>query len=627
MRNLTSWAVIHRLYSYNRAMSTSPSAAFRLAPAPDLQVLVDSIPSLVHTGQPDGHLDFFNQSWLTYAGCSLEELQGWKWTAAIHPDDVEGLVHKWQASLASGEPLVHEARIRRHDGEYRWMLHHMVARRDENGKIIKWHGSSIDVDDYKRRESYLAEGQRLAHTGSWAFDAAGFNYWSPEMFRIHGFDEVQKAPTIQEYLDRVHTEDREFMLNLIEGILAEPSRFDATKRIVRPDGEVRYVRCVGGPVSENPEAKKFVGSTIDVTEHELLTQELHRRAEEFQQVVDLVPQVIVVLAPNGDYIYANRVAQEYTGVILDKYGAIDLISRVVHPDDAPRMRAERARGLKGSVPFEIDVRLLGKDGVHRWFLFRYNPWIEEGSVKKWFGTATEIQSRKQEEERVRKENVRLEERTRIAQELHDTLLQSFLSASLQLRMTVDTAVSDSQVKQRLDRIVQIMNEGIAEGRNTIKDLRSTDSEKLDLVMSLSQIRHEFEMATQIEFRVNVAGVQKPVSLPIRREIYRIGREALINAFSHSGANRIEVQLEYADTSLRMRITDNGRGIDPRVLRSGREGHWGLTGMRERATKIGGTLEISSSAPSGTELQLSIPNDIAFEDRPQKGTKTQKPHGT
>src|SRR5207237_4812289 len=97
------------------------------------------------------------------------------------------------------------------------------------------------------------------------------------LFRMYGLEPAGKAPTVQGYLDCVHPQDREFMAELIKRVLAEPSRFDATKRIVRPDGEVRYIRCVGTPVVENQAPKKFVGSAIDVTEQELLTQELHSR--------------------------------------------------------------------------------------------------------------------------------------------------------------------------------------------------------------------------------------------------------------------------------------------------------------------------------------------------------------
>ena len=118
----------------------------------DLQLLVNSVPSLIHTGTPDGYLDFFNQPWLTYVGRPLEDLQGWNWTAFIHPEDVEGMVERWRASLASGEPFLHEARVLRLDGEYRWMLHHKLAVRDDCGQIVKWYGSSIDIEDRKREQ-------------------------------------------------------------------------------------------------------------------------------------------------------------------------------------------------------------------------------------------------------------------------------------------------------------------------------------------------------------------------------------------------------------------------------------------------------------------------------------------
>src|SRR5262249_45259618 len=140
-----------------------------------LRLIIDTTPALIHTARPDGYLDYFNKPWMEYLGVSREDVMGWQWTASIHPDDVEGIVQRWRASLASGEPFLHEARVRRADGAYRWMLHHKVALRDEHGNILKWYGSSLDIEDHKRAEeqlrrsaqelqrseSYLAEGQRL----------------------------------------------------------------------------------------------------------------------------------------------------------------------------------------------------------------------------------------------------------------------------------------------------------------------------------------------------------------------------------------------------------------------------------------------------------------------------------
>jgi len=210
------------------------------------------------------------------------------------------------------------------------------------------------------------------------------------------------------------------------------------------------------------------------------------------------------------------------------------------------------------------------------------------------------------------ENVRLEERTRIAQELHDTFLQAFLSASMQLGVAVDAVPEESPLKPQLDRVLQIMSRGIEEGRSTIRGLRSSDSAARDLVIALSGIEQELSCRPHIDFRVNVAGRQQPLNPSIQQEIYRIGREALLNAFCHSGAKRVEFELEYADRELQMRIRDDGTGIDPQVLRNGRKGHWGLVGMRERAERIGGFLKISSSPSSGTEVLLSLPGGVAFQ---------------
>jgi PAS domain S-box-containing protein len=348
-----------------------------------------------------------------------------------------------------------------------------------------------------------------------------------------------------------------------------------------------------------------VGTVIDITERK-------RAEKELQQLVDFVPQVIVVLDSDGKCIHANRVAREYTGLTLEEYQTVDVIGRVTHPEDVNRIRVQRERAFSGSEPFELETRLLGNDGVYRWFLLRYNPLIEEGRVRRWYASATEIESRKQEEEQVRKENVRLEERTRIAQELHDTLLQTFQSASLYLDATLYGVAQDSTLKPPLDRILQIMRQGIEEGRHAIEGLRSSGSQASDLVVGLSRLRQELEVQPDIDFRVKVSGRQKELRPEIQNEVYRIGREALVNAFRHSGAKRVDLELEYSDSDLRMRIRDNGRGIDPQVLEKGRDGHWGLTGMRERATRIGGLLKILSSATAGTEVQLSVPSAMALE---------------
>jgi ligand-binding sensor domain-containing protein/signal transduction histidine kinase len=207
---------------------------------------------------------------------------------------------------------------------------------------------------------------------------------------------------------------------------------------------------------------------------------------------------------------------------------------------------------------------------------------------------------------------RLAERTRIAQDLHDTLLQGFLSASMQLHVAADQLPSDSPAKPLVSRVLELMRQVIDEGRTALKGLRSPDSGFHDLAESFSGIQQEIAFQGRIDYQVIVEGTSRPLRPVIRDEVYRIGREALVNAFRHSRASNIEVVVGYEAKQLRILVRDNGCGIDPQVLRSGREGHWGLSGMRERAEDMGARLKVWSGADVGTEVELSIPDDIAFE---------------
>jgi signal transduction histidine kinase/ligand-binding sensor domain-containing protein len=207
---------------------------------------------------------------------------------------------------------------------------------------------------------------------------------------------------------------------------------------------------------------------------------------------------------------------------------------------------------------------------------------------------------------------RLAERTRIAQELHDTLLQGILSASMQLHVADDHIDKESPAKPFVGRVLELMTGVIDEGRNAVRGIRPPTQESADLEQAFSRIYEEIAAPAGIDFRVLAEGKPRLLQPIIREEVYRIGREALVNAFRHSGANNVEVEVEYAPGHLRLLVRDNGIGIDPEVVRAGRDGHWGLSGMRERAERIGARLRVLSAASSGTEIELSIPGHIAFK---------------
>lgn len=215
---------------------------------------------------------------------------------------------------------------------------------------------------------------------------------------------------------------------------------------------------------------------------------------------------------------------------------------------------------------------------------------------------------------------RLSERTRIAQELHDTLLQGFISASMRLHVVVDAIVDDTPMRDQLGQVMLLMRRVVNEGRNAVRGLRAPEAGD-DLERAFAQVLREHRVGDTPEHRVLVEGPPRVLHPLVRDEIYRIGCEALINALRHAHATRIETVIEYGKRHIRIVVRDDGRGMEAPVLRGGRQGHWGLAGMRERALRIGAALEIQSHPGGGTEVALSIPTALALAGRRVRARRT------
>ena len=272
---------------------------------------------------------------------------------------------------------------------------------------MHWIGINLDIEERKQAELYLAEGQRLAHMGSWAFNADGFEYWSAELFEIYGLQPGAGAPTIAEYMALVHPEDREFVAQEIQNMLTNHRGFDFMKRIVRPDGAIRHVRCVGMAAPHG--GAEFVGTGVDVTEQEHLTKALRTSEAELRQILDLAPQLIAVFGPTREHLYANRMALAYLGVSLDDWRQGQTGSDV-HPDDVDRLKTYADRAMSNGLAYELEARVRNADGSYRWLLARYNPLRDEqGQVIRWYCACTDIEDRKRAEERLQQENVALRE--------------------------------------------------------------------------------------------------------------------------------------------------------------------------------------------------------------------------
>lgn len=210
---------------------------------------------------------------------------------------------------------------------------------------------------------------------------------------------------------------------------------------------------------------------------------------------------------------------------------------------------------------------------------------------------------------------RLAERTRIARELHDTLLQSFQGLMLHFQAAYDM-LPPGQAKVALEKALDRADGAILEGRDAIQNLRSSTTVTNELAQALAALGEELGYAqagagASPTLRVSVEGTPRELHPILRDDIYRIAREALLNALRHAHANKIEAEITYAERLLRLRIRDDGKGIDSKLLDAGRDGHWGLPGMRERAEQIGARLDIWSEVGAGTEVELRIPGSVAY----------------
>src|SRR6266446_4827315 len=334
--------------SLQNDQSTATEDALRLA--------VDTTPAFIHTARPDGYLDYFNLGWLDFLGKSLEDVCGWRWTESVHPEDVAAIVQKWHAALASGEPLEVEARVRRADGSYRAFLHRKLPLRDEHGNIVKWFGSSIDIEDRKcaeqkiaektnkleRSEFYLREGERLAHMGSWSLKPDGiFDYWSPETFVIFGFDPSEGIPTLPKWLTVLHPDDRDLVAKTIERIFREGVRIDVTYWVDHPKQGKRIMHSTGEPVVEDGKVTRLIGNTLDITEQENATRELKKAFGEIRALKDELYKENIVLRHE---IGSTSMFEEVLGTSSALQNVLALAAKVAPTDSTVLIAGETGTG-------------------------------------------------------------------------------------------------------------------------------------------------------------------------------------------------------------------------------------------------------------------------------------------
>src|SRR5713101_3548740 len=363
--------------------------------AAQLQASLNVIPAYAWYALPSGALIFVNERTADYLGLPEDHPlrfgidTGAEWDshiALLHPDDHEETRKVWSTCLRTGSAGEMSFRVRAAKGGYRWFLSRFEPLRASDATLQYWIGVNLEIDDTKRAEEalqqsqfYLTEGQRLAHMGSWAFNAAGFEYWSSELFRIHGLDPGGKPPTVEEYLALVHPEDRAFMEQGITTILVDHRAFDFTKRIVRPDGKIRSVRCVSVPVTQGGTFQGFLGTGMDVTEQEQLTEELRLSEHYLSEGERLAHMGSWAFNPSGFFDYwSHELFQIYGLNPVKEAPTLEDYLACIHPQDREFMASLIQRMLADASGCDVTKRILRPNGELRYIRCVGSAVVENG---------------------------------------------------------------------------------------------------------------------------------------------------------------------------------------------------------------------------------------------------------
>jgi PAS domain S-box-containing protein len=741
-------------------------------------IAIDTIPALLWSTLPDGSSDFNNQPWLEYTGLSSEEARDWGYKSVIHPEDYQRLVTEWAAHFSTGEPIEDEARLRRADGEYRWFLHRAVPLRDEQGNIVKWYGTSTDIEDLKRAETVLRDHARLLdlthdtvfvrnmsdaitywnrgaealygwsrdeavgkishqltqtilpapleeineellRTGRWEgelvhtrrdgtqvvvasrwslqrdelgraaailetnndvteqkraeaelrasegryrhiFQSAGVSLWEEDFSEVKAAIDELKAEGVSDFGEYLATHPDfvrqaislvkiidvndttlsllqarskdELLVSLHRIFLPETQEAFADELIAIAEGRTTFeaetvLQTLTGKrlsvlftiafPADSALLDSVLVSMMDITERKRLDNELRR-----SQAYLIAAQEVGNTGSWGRRISTGEI---YWSEEVFRIFGVDprtttphrnLLTQLWHADD--REFADRTidDAVREKRNYEMDVRIVRPDGSIRYVHIRGQPvFAKTGETDEFIGVIMDITKRKRTERALRRARERalearfaavLEERTRLARDIHDTLLQGFTGIALKLVAAINRVTGPVESVVALRDLVDLAQQTLTDARRAVWDLRSPALEGGDFSAAVRTAAEDCVRGTTLELEYDIGGAARPVDPDVEAVVIRVAQEAITNVVKHADARTVRVRLSFETRRIRLSVIDDGRGFAVAPDFQAYGGHWGLLGMRERASQIHGKLSLRSTPGHGTEVVLLVP---------------------
>ncbi len=410
------------------------------------------------------------------------------------------------------------------------------------------------------------------------------------------------------------------LLNLIAVVLLSLSGSLVASALVSVSAMVSlhffYIRPRGSWGFEDPldivVLVAFLTTALVITR---LLSRVRASRNELRLAVDTIPALVWITLPDGSGEFSNERWLEYTGLSREEAREWGYTT-ALHPEDYQRLLPKWHASFQSGQVIEDEARLRRGDGEYRWFLHRAVPLRDaRGRIVRWYGTSIDIEDRKQAQRMLRRTRERairtrytavLEERGRLAREIHDTLLQGFTGVSLKLVAATSRLIDPPETVAALRDVIALAQKTLVDARRAVWDLRAPSHEGADFVAALRAAVEECVRGNDLVLDYSVMGSPRPLGPDIEGVVLRVGQEAVTNVVKHAGAEAVRVRLDFGARRVRLSITDDGRGftVDPTFQAFG--GHWGLLGMHERATQVLGKVRVRSSPGQGTQVALMVP---------------------
>jgi len=584
------------------------------------RLVADSLPLLVWISGSDKRCTYFNKPWLDFTGRSLESEIGDRWAGGVHAEDLPHCLETYARAFDHREPFMMEYRLRRHDGEYRWVLDNAAPLFDPDGSFAGYIGACLDVTELRRAEAErnvandrLQLAMESGKSVGWEWDLkTNRDTWFGDLSSIFGIPSNIHVGDVEEFRRSVHPEDRGLVWKAVRDAKETRLPYAAEFRILWPNGTVRWVAAKGQfYYSPGGDPERMLGMAVDITERKHAEESLRRKEIELKEAQRLAGVGAWQWDPDTDTVVWSEELYRIAG----RDPSLPAVSYKEHSqlytsESWDQLRGAVEAALDTGAPYELDLEMVRADGAHRWITARGEAQRDATGRIAWLrGTIQDITERKRTEEALSSVNRRLfeaqeSERARIARDLHDDIGQRLAVLAVGLEQAKGRQPDSPGDLSCLDALQQQTAEIIADVQALSHELHPPRLLLLGVVAAMRGFCGELseQKSVDIDFRHE----DVPVSVPpdVSLSLFRVLQEALHNAVRHSRARHVEVHLRASGDALDLTIRDEGVGFD--VDAASRGLGLGLTSMKERLKLVGGELFIESQSTRGTTVLARAP---------------------